>query len=698
MSRTLKAGQKVWVFYSSSVTQLKPQSSDGDAESAKTVVDDSEGVLGIGSLIKARRRVASDNGWCMSEGEVGEVVELDEDGDPFVLNAGRQCSPEAFYASNFSLTGQRHVYSRLQRGDIVVTLRDIHSDDGWNMKAGERGIVVSLDRDGDPFVRNARGERSPEAFYTSYFHPTGKKAAVDVCFASLESPVSGYCTPRIGLTEGWVPGTVRADWTEAAYDPESPLDTGVCVELVADGFHYRFRHGEACSPGSVPGYECGIRPDFVHAGEDPPEAALTLLVFRWGGTKTCDPVHDGAGGWGATGSMVSDPYIAQFFTTAVLPSLGTRYRAYSIFVTSTEDLKRLHAPTLSRLANETERSAGLYFLWPVNYRSSDAYPGYVGQNEMLNLMSEVEASGVVTRFPHHSHLYRHLLSKDWMAHNCLSGYDGALTTKVPIGQIAFDSVTAARKAIESMSNLRMGDGRPWTKTQGVAKMGFAWEATDVRRFEDERQLAERLDSLVHRPMLATADSVMVQEWVDFTSEFRLFFVDPQPAWDSKRGGPKLLKPRAVLYTRFREEQKNSGCPTDFERFDRAGCLASCFSSDTHALDDAERQCFELASKCLFWMLTECSEPPPVMRMDFMVRRAGPGAAKVTLCEMTELGGCFLGWERGPRQIWGAVVRSCFRTSFDGTANLPEWVKEPAAESEEVRNAPPDGGRPACDDW
>lgn len=35
---------------------------------------------------------------------------------------------------------------------------------------------------------------------------------------------------------------------------------------------------------------------------------------------------------------------------------------------------------------------------------------------------------------------------------------------------------------------------------------------------------------------------------------------------------------------------------------------------------------------------------------------------VHLGELTELGACFLGWDEGPKEVFAAVIRSCFRFS------------------------------------
>jgi len=181
---------------------------------------------------------------------------------------------------------------------------------------------------------------------------------------------------------------------------------------------------------------------------------------------------------------------------------------------------------------------------------------------------------------------------------------------------------------------------------------------DVRRFQSKYQLAEALSALANQKY-ATLDSVMVQEWIEFDVELRLFFIDPVCEWDEEKNCPKPLTPKKILYTKFwrvDEEDKLR----DFERMPRQQCVDRCFFNDSPALAEAERQACEIAAQTLWWLQAESSEPIPVLRQDFMCQRSEPGKAVVHLGELTELGACFLGWDEGPKEVFAAVIRSCFR--------------------------------------
>ena len=88
------------------------------------------------------------------------------------------------------------------------------------------------------------------------------------------------------------------------------------------------------------------------------------------------------------------------------------------------------------------------------------------------------------------------------------------------------------------------------KPKGVVKLGFSWEAMDVRKFEGEAELASALRELAEQNM-SLGDTVMVQEWIDFDCELRLFFVEPVLEQLCAKGECSLqLSPAHILYTRF----------------------------------------------------------------------------------------------------------------------------------------------------
>ena len=65
--------------------------------------------------------------------------------------------------------------------------------------------------------------------------------------------------------------------------------------------------------------------------------------------------------------------------------------------------------------------------------------------------------------------------------------------------------------------------------KGVVKLGFSWEARYVAIFSGEAQLAEKLQEMMTHPRCLSSTCV-VQEWVDFDLEMRLYFLPPS-TWE-----------------------------------------------------------------------------------------------------------------------------------------------------------------------
>merc|ERR1711972_441076 len=108
------------------------------------------------------------------------------------------------------------------------------------------------------------------------------------------------------------------------------------------------------------------------------------------------------------------------------------------------------------------------------------------------------------------------------------------------------------------------------------------------------------------------------------------------------------------------KSREQGSFRNFDRYERQGCLSTCFANDDAALADAERQAEELIHRWLQWLQCQSSDLPVVCRFDVMAKRMGPGRAAVTTGELTELGGCFLGWPEGPKVVMSAMLRSCLK--------------------------------------
>jgi hypothetical protein len=66
---------------------------------------------------------------------------------------------------------------------------------------------------------------------------------------------------------------------------------------------------------------------------------------------------------------------------------------------------------------------------------------------------------------------------------------------------------------------------------------------------------------------------------------------------------------------------------------------------------------------------QCSELPPILRFDVLAHHAGKGVANVRIGEITENGGCFLGWPEGPKVAFQAIMKSAL-----GSTGLGAWGK------------------------
>jgi hypothetical protein len=302
-------------------------------------------------------------------------------------------------------------------------------------------------------------------------------------------------------------------------------------------------------------------------------------------------------------------------------------------------------------------------MWPILFQDGHEFPAYVDREKLFRLMVEMEASGIPTRFPHQSHLYKIFASKEWTAQMCLHPLlKVPLTTQVARQAVATDPGKAASQSMKALHNLAQARtmwgqelNQPSQKAvpvqKGVAKLGWSWEAMDVQSWRNKQELERALASLAEQPD-SLVDVVYVQEWVDFDVEIRHFVVEPDICQ------PETLIPKKRIYTVFKS--RDQGSFRNFDRYDRQGCLTETFHNDDAALADAERQADELIVRWLEWMQAQSHELPVVMRFDILAKHVGQGRAEVRTGELTELGGCFLGWPEGPKVVFGAMLRSCFK--------------------------------------
>ena len=272
----------------------------------------------------------------------------------------------------------------------------------------------------------------------------------------------GARTPRIGLSHGWQDAIVTQVYS-------NPADSDFVVVRYC---HQRWvgRDGEVLETQGDDGkrnlrdtvHRSLVR--FVARAKDTlarapplPPVSLSLLFVRWASTDV-DPVdHSGDhGGWGETGSNVSDKYIENWLR-AIHSALGCDYEVLTAWVEGSEDLVKLgHRADGVRAAMRGRHRGAFYFMWPVAVNDGTLDEGYVKQEALLHTIMDVESAGVATRFPHASHLYRTLLSKEWMSMLCL---DPALrcpaTTNLCISSVQTSPYKAAEDACKALHRLAM---------------------------------------------------------------------------------------------------------------------------------------------------------------------------------------------------------------------------------------------------
>eukprot|EP00746_Dinoflagellata_sp_MGD_P063420 gnl/MRDRNA2_/MRDRNA2_26639_c0_seq1.p1 gnl/MRDRNA2_/MRDRNA2_26639_c0~~gnl/MRDRNA2_/MRDRNA2_26639_c0_seq1.p1 ORF type:complete len:547 (-),score=65.41 gnl/MRDRNA2_/MRDRNA2_26639_c0_seq1:130-1551(-) len=465
--------------------------------------------------------------------------------------------------------------------------------------------------------------------------------------------------PCIGRTDTWTVGVINRDWSVRQYDSKCSESW---PEIVWSHQLWYSRRGVRLDASNISQMTQKVRPEQIRRiGEVLERPVLTLFHVRWGGPEPVDPVVDGAGGWGQIGSTPSDNYI-NAWEDHVFSRLGPTYDIISAFIQGSEDMGKINPPLLRQLMKGAHLNA-CYFLWPVLFQDGTNDPAYVHNHRLLELMVIMEGTGISTRFPHPSHLYRLYASKEWTSQMCLHPLlKVPLTTMVSRSAVASNAERAASGALAALNSLaetRSAWAAPLGQEpietarilKGVAKLGWSWQAMDVVIWRNKTELQHALTDLLEQPG-SYAEQCFVQEWFDFDVEMRHFIVEPDLSQ------PESLLPKAVMYTTFKSDKEQY--LKDFDRFDRATCLKRYFNNDRAGLADAESQSLVLINRWLRWMQAQTHELPVVTRFDVLVKHLGPGRAVVRMGELTELGACFLGWPEGPQEVFGAMLRSCFR--------------------------------------
>mmetsp|Transcript_7700 Transcript_7700/g.16927 ORF Transcript_7700/g.16927 Transcript_7700/m.16927 type:complete len:529 (-) Transcript_7700:11-1597(-) len=500
---------------------------------------------------------------------------------------------------------------------------------------------------------------------------------------------SAKVKPPLLQSHGWLPGRLQdasisletflagqpSDSSRLAVVPSPELD---CTD--------RFAHKATLGVQSLPA---------THVRR-PQESAprLSVVFMRWGGQvrvgESSEPEQlETDGGWGGFGCPPSDWYIAGVVDLGILrhaglggvaadQTLGPRdVEVLSVFLGSANNMRDLAASSPQLVESlRGKRTCSWWMLWPADWEAdwaTEGYAGFVQRTHLFETMQACEAAGLRPAFPHPSVLYELITSKKWMANLCQEPRSrlpaAVLVNRNDLRQKGLKA--AAKKALADLNAARTNtafastggtsiangwqEAAPGAQPQsqevkkGVVKLGWSWEAKHVWFWHSSSQLEACLSQCLYLDGWL-GDTVIVQEWVDFDFELRLFFLPPKD-WTPATG---KLQPRNFEYTTWGPGVRSPGA---FKKLTHEGCLKE-WEQDAAALESAHAQAIEASQFLIGYLLEKdtCHNKPVAMiRMDFMLKRRGPGLAQVVFGEYCETGACCLQWAEGPPLIWRAVL-------------------------------------------
>jgi len=482
--------------------------------------------------------------------------------------------------------------------------------------------------------------------------------------------------PALLQSHGWMEGTLQEPFDPAAFDA-SDQKTWPVVQPKAD-LAFETRAGQRAA--SMP-----ARP--VQRIREAGAAWTPLLSFvfvRWGGKYSAwmDEQETNDGDWGKYGSPPSDEYMTAlvreglFAHPRLLEDEGHRcsFEVFNLFVKSSVDVWELcpKAPELAKKLQGRKKTL-FWMLWPAEWEDTGDpdFACYVERQALFSGMRACEAAGLSAGFPHPGDLFELITSKSWMAtlslHPLARLPACVLVTK---DKVLTDLSSAASDALAGMEHIRklcphkVEEGDPGAPSEinkdgikkGVVKMGWSWENRFVSVWTSTSQLQARLKDMMSQPN-CTASYCIVQEWVDFDFEMRQYFLPPCPVVPGAR-----LEPARIECNAWGERSKESTVGQShacFSKLSESDCLEK-WSQDKEAWESAKAQATEVGQFLIAWLMAANARPVPMIRLDFMCKRIGPGKARVIFGEYCEMGACCLGWKEGPPTIWRAALDAALR--------------------------------------
>lgn len=518
----------------------------------------------------------------------------------------------------------------------------------------------------------------------------------------------GAYRPRMGMSDGWVPAKVVADsdgseviavefaWPHFYTKQGHLADPGKDCQAVFKSVHVRTC---AESSSSTANHTKDRRP--MNPVAESPE--LSIITFRWGGRNEVSS----AAQWGATGATVSDLFINSLIDNGIMARVGeTNFEVWTVYIENACDLVKvadsahlIFGP--NHPARRAKRTCAMYFLYPSGFEEGcipnqetgdDNGAALVSQTRLLSCMKAVERAGIPTRFPHASGFYELLASKRWTSLMCLTPHLRVPpTVALPRMLIEQDVDEFAERALDALRDVRArqahlaGEEVPPEPGKGVVKLGFSWEALDVKMWnggvdafkEAVHQLTKYIEiseELTGQPH--DLETIIVQDYIQHDLELRLYVVDG------------LVEGRVC--TKFNKIKENNEFGGFQEEFDLQKAAQEWMGGDFLALKDGEKQCEEIARQWLCWVRTQVIDVPPAIRFDFFVsRKEGKvGEAAVWTLEICELGFSMLGLTDLPDKVFLAIARSCLCEKLPDFS-IEQIRKEPERKALGYRLVPKD---------
>eukprot|EP00929_Paragymnodinium_shiwhaense_P108003 TRINITY_DN74336_c0_g1_i1.p1 TRINITY_DN74336_c0_g1~~TRINITY_DN74336_c0_g1_i1.p1 ORF type:complete len:579 (+),score=110.20 TRINITY_DN74336_c0_g1_i1:52-1788(+) len=508
-----------------------------------------------------------------------------------------------------------------------------------------------------------------------FFHAADPRVREAMYVCPLPSAGRG---PLLLQSHGWFDGHLMEDYKPENFDHRDRR-TWPLVRA-AGSTHFATRDEPKARAPSLE--QKRIHPRNLRKPRKSHQPLMSMVFVRWGGY---DAVHEpddadmsSDGGWGMYGSPACDTYMHALLSEGVFKHPKFREDAevpydlevFSLFIKNSSDIQSVEpaAPWIASCLRGKKR-ASFWMMWPAEWedtRGAD-YAAYIERHAMFGAMRALESEGIPTGFPHPADQYELMTSKSWMATLSLQA-EAKLPAATMLSKAAVlaDADGAAKKAMSVLNFIRSKNPfAEWKGGQGpsvvnkdgvhkgVVKLGWSWEARYVTIFRGEEDLAAKL-----REMMTTAgclaSSCIVQEWVDFDFEMRLYFLPPDDWTPDQK-----LKPAKIECNAWSGSMEN-GQRRKFHILTDETILEKYWKDDPEALKSARKQALATAQFLLHWLLLSNAITVPMVRLDFMCGRAGKGEVQVAFGEYCEMGACCLGWENGPPTIWKRAIDAVLR--------------------------------------